>query len=69
VLLKPSSEQSRRDADRVAEGTSRSYGDALRAAEGLYERIIAPAMWRIGCLWEEERSPVADEHLATAPTG
>jgi diguanylate cyclase (GGDEF)-like protein len=84
---KPSKEQSRRDLDRAAEGTSRSYGDALRAADGaaaervaleclqkgmgieaLYGRVIAPAMWRIGCLWEEGAITVADEHLATALT-
>ena len=66
---------------------SRSYGDALRAADGaaaervaleclqkgmgveaLYGRVIAPAMWRIGCLWEEGAITVADEHLATALT-
>lgn len=66
---------------------SRSYGDALRAADGaaaerialeclqegmgveaLYGRVIAPAMWRIGCLWEQGAISVADEHLATALT-
>ena len=66
---------------------SRSYGDALRAADGaaaervaleslqkgmgveaLYGRVIAPAMWRIGCLWEQGAITVADEHLATALT-
>jgi diguanylate cyclase (GGDEF)-like protein len=84
---KPANEQSRRDADRSAEGMSRGYGDALRAADGaaaervaleglqkglgveaLYDRVIAPAMWRIGCLWEEGAITVADEHLATALT-
>lgn len=73
--------------DRSSEGSSRSYGDALRAADGrtaerialeclqeglgieaLYGRVIAPAMWRIGCLWEEGAITVADEHLATALT-
>ena len=87
VPQKPSNEQSRRDADRTAEGMSRSYGDALRAADGgaaervaleslqkgmsvetLYGRVIAPAMWRIGCLWEQGAITVADEHLATALT-
>lgn len=83
----PAKEQRRRDADRAAEGISRSYGDALRAADGaaaerialeclqrgmgieaLYGRVIAPAMWRIGSLWEEGAITVADEHLATALT-
>jgi diguanylate cyclase (GGDEF)-like protein len=36
--------------------------------ETLYGRVIAPAMWRIGCLWEEGAITIADEHLATAIT-
>jgi diguanylate cyclase (GGDEF)-like protein len=36
--------------------------------EALYGRVIAPAMWRIGCLWEQGAITVADEHLATALT-
>lgn len=36
--------------------------------EGLYQRVIAPAMWRIGDLWEKGEISVADEHLATALT-
>jgi diguanylate cyclase (GGDEF)-like protein len=35
---------------------------------GLYQRVIAPAMWRIGQLWEKGEISVADEHLATALT-
>ena len=35
---------------------------------GLYQRVIAPAMWRIGELWEQGEISVADEHLATALT-
>jgi diguanylate cyclase (GGDEF)-like protein len=35
---------------------------------GLYQRVIAPAMWRIGDLWEQGGISVADEHLATALT-
>ncbi len=38
------------------------------SVEALYGRVIAPAMWRIGCLWEEGAITVADEHLATALT-
>jgi MerR family transcriptional regulator, light-induced transcriptional regulator len=77
----------RRQDDPALARISRSYGDALRAADGaaaervaleclqegmaieaLYGRVIAPAMWRIGCLWEEGAITVADEHLATALT-
>jgi MerR family transcriptional regulator, light-induced transcriptional regulator len=77
----------RRQDDHALQGISRTYGDALRAADGaaaervaleclregigieaLYGRVIAPAMWRIGCLWEEGVITVADEHLATALT-
>jgi diguanylate cyclase (GGDEF)-like protein len=35
---------------------------------GLYQRVIAPAMWRIGQLWEKGEISIADEHLATALT-
>jgi diguanylate cyclase (GGDEF)-like protein len=35
---------------------------------GLYQRVIAPAMWRIGDLWKQGEISVADEHLATALT-
>jgi diguanylate cyclase (GGDEF)-like protein len=35
---------------------------------GLYQRVISPAMWRIGELWEKGAISVADEHLATALT-
>ncbi len=34
----------------------------------LYQRVIAPAMWRIGDLWEAGAISIADEHLATALT-
>jgi len=34
----------------------------------LYQRVIAPAMHRIGELWERGAVTVADEHLATALT-
>jgi len=35
---------------------------------GLYQRVIAPAMWRVGELWNQGEISVADEHLATALT-
>jgi MerR family transcriptional regulator, light-induced transcriptional regulator len=38
------------------------------AIETLYTRVIAPAMWRIGCLWDQGAITIADEHLATAIT-
>lgn len=34
----------------------------------LYQRVIAPAMYEIGVLWEKGALTVADEHLATALT-
>lgn len=42
-------------------------GEGMGVA-GLYQRVIAPAMWRIGELWEQGAISVADEHLATALT-
>lgn len=34
----------------------------------LYQRVIAPAMYEIGTLWEKGAITVADEHLATGLT-
>jgi diguanylate cyclase (GGDEF)-like protein len=51
-------------AQRVA---GRSLSEGLSVAR-LYQRVIAPAMWRIGTLWEQGAISVADEHLATALT-
>jgi methanogenic corrinoid protein MtbC1 len=34
----------------------------------LYQRVIAPAMYQVGELWEKGALTVADEHLATALT-
>jgi methanogenic corrinoid protein MtbC1 len=34
----------------------------------LYERVITPAMYEIGSLWEKGALTVADEHLATSLT-
>jgi diguanylate cyclase (GGDEF)-like protein len=39
--------------------------DGLTVA-GLYEQVIAPAMARIGELWEQGEITIADEHLASA---
>ncbi|HEX3239781.1 MAG TPA: diguanylate cyclase [Solirubrobacterales bacterium] len=61
------------DALRAADGAAaeRVAFESLQEGMGmetLYGRVIAPAMWRIGCLWEEGAITVADEHLATAIT-
>jgi diguanylate cyclase (GGDEF)-like protein len=34
----------------------------------VYEEVIAPALWKVGELWEAGAISVADEHLATAMT-
>lgn len=51
-------------AGRVAR---QALGEGMGVA-GLYQRVIAPAMWRIGELWQQGKISVADEHLATALT-
>ncbi len=51
-------------AERVAR---QALGEGMSVA-ALYQRVIAPALWRIGELWEEGKISVADEHLATALT-
>jgi diguanylate cyclase (GGDEF)-like protein len=61
------------DALRAADGAAaeRVALECLQegiAIESLYARVLAPAMWRIGCLWEEGAITIADEHLATAIT-
>ncbi len=61
------------DALRAADGVGaeRVAAQALNegtSVAGLYQRVIAPAMWRIGDLWEQGAISVADEHLATALT-
>lgn len=61
------------DALRAADGDAaeRIAVECLQegmGVEALYGQVIAPAMWRIGSLWEEGAITVADEHLATALT-
>lgn len=54
-----------------ASGAYRVASGALRqgmTTPELYQRVIAPAMHRIGELWERGALTVADEHLATALT-
>ncbi len=51
-----------------AERVARQGLCAGLSVAGLYQRVIAPAMRRIGTLWEQGAISVADEHLATALT-
>ncbi len=51
-------------AERVAR---QALGEGMSVA-ALYQRVIAPALWRVGELWEQGEISVADEHLATALT-
>lgn len=44
-----------------------ALGEGMSVPE-LYQRVIAPAMYEIGKLWEKGALTVADEHLATAVT-
>jgi methanogenic corrinoid protein MtbC1 len=49
----------------AAETTIReAMDDGLSVAE-IDEDVIAPAMWRVGELWERGRISVAEEHIAT----
>lgn len=51
-----------------AEELARATLDEGFSVAGLYQRVIAPAMWRIGSQWEQGAISVADEHIATALT-
>jgi diguanylate cyclase (GGDEF)-like protein len=55
------------DAGSAGRVARQALGEGMGVA-GLYQRVIAPAMWRIGELWEQGTISVADEHLATALT-
>jgi diguanylate cyclase (GGDEF)-like protein len=55
------------DAGGAGRVARQALGEGMGVA-GLYQRVIAPAMWRIGDLWEQGAISVADEHLATALT-
>lgn len=55
------------DAGGTGRVARRALGEGMGVA-GLYQRVIAPAMWRIGELWAQGEISVADEHLATALT-
>jgi methanogenic corrinoid protein MtbC1 len=52
-------------------GAERVVREAMEAGLGsaeIYDRIVAPAMWLVGELWERGEISVADEHLATEIT-
>jgi MerR family transcriptional regulator, light-induced transcriptional regulator len=61
------------DALRAAD-VAGAYRVASRALEGgmplatFYQRVVCPAMYELGRLWEEGAITVADEHLATGLT-
>jgi methanogenic corrinoid protein MtbC1 len=46
---------------------ARALADGM-SLPGLYQDVIAPAMYEVGRLWERGALTVADEHLATALT-
>ena len=49
----------------AAEATIREAMDARLTTADIDEKIIAPALWLMGELWERGEISVADEHLAT----
>ncbi len=53
------------DPHTAASVIDRAVGDGLTSVE-IQSRVIAPAMWRIGELWQRQLLTVAQEHLATA---
>jgi len=55
------------DAGAAGRVARQALAEGLGVA-GLYQRVIAPAMWRIGELWGRGEGSVAEEHLATALT-
>jgi diguanylate cyclase (GGDEF)-like protein len=55
------------DPGRAYEVAGRGLDRGLSLA-CVYEEVIAPALWKVGELWEEGAISVADEHLATAMT-
>lgn len=56
-------------ADEVAaEIAIREAMDASLGTAEIDEKVIAPALWRVGELWERGKISVADEHIATEIT-
>jgi MerR family transcriptional regulator, light-induced transcriptional regulator len=53
-----------------AEGLTRLFEQQLAAggAEATYDRLVQPALERLGARWERDEITVADEHLVTALT-
>lgn len=49
----------------AAEITIREAMDASFSTAEIDERLIAPALWLVGALWERGEISVADEHIAT----
>lgn len=52
----------------TAEVAVREAMDAGLTTAEIDEKLIAPAMWLVGELWEQGRISVADEHIATEIT-
>jgi diguanylate cyclase (GGDEF)-like protein len=55
------------DAGTAGRVARQALAEGLGVA-GLYQRVIAPAMWRIGERWERGDGSIGEEHLATALT-
>ena len=55
------------DPDAAAAVVADALRNGLSAVE-IQSQVIAPAMWRIGELWEQGTLSVAQEHLATSTT-
>ena len=55
------------DGPRAYRIASRALREGLDLA-GLYQRVVAPAMYEVGTLWETGALTVADEHRATELT-
>lgn len=55
------------DAGAAGRVARQALAEGLGVA-GLYQRVIAPAMWRIGERWERGDGSIGEEHLATALT-
>ena len=53
------------DAQRATATATAAYREGLTIA-GVYDRVIAPAMYQIGERWQDGAITAAEEHLATA---
>jgi MerR family transcriptional regulator, light-induced transcriptional regulator len=52
----------------AAEVVLREAMDAGLASAEIYEKLIAPALWLVGEMWERGELTIAEEHLATEIT-